>query len=352
MSKFLNIFDFADESYPFQIIIGARGYGKTYSAAEGVCGVSEKYTMQGKPLWMRRTRDEWEGLQDSQKGEGMNPFKPINMNYGTNIGMLPMGNGFGGIYERENRDDGLYNYLGAPIGYTTALSTVSHMRGIDLSDVSDWFYDEFIAEQHVKRMRGECDALLNAYETFNRNREFNGKPPIRLWMLANSNDIYNPIFEGLGIVNIAEKMIYNGEEHKYIKDRGLAIHILKSSDEFVSAKKETALYKLTQGTKFYDMALGNNFSYNDFSLIEYRSIKGYRPLCALSNCFFYKKKGDREIYVCYAPAQNVQVYNIDLPQDKMSFMRSWGIKIKPYYISGRLIFESYDIKRRILDVIL
>lgn len=37
---------------------------------------------------------------------------------------------------------------GLPIGYTAALSTFSHIRGIDASDVSLFFLDEFIKEPH------------------------------------------------------------------------------------------------------------------------------------------------------------------------------------------------------------
>lgn len=352
-SDFINIYDTERKELPFQFHIAGRGTGKTYSAIAGVCGDMPTGNIQiGRILWMRRTKDEWEKMQDNAKGEALNPFKSVNTDFEHNFGMLPMGKGFGGIYAREELEDGKYSYQGAPIGYTTALSEIAHIRGIDLSDVTDWYYDEFIPEKHVRRMTGECDALLNAYETISRNREFKGLPPLRLHMMANSNDIYNPILEGFGLVNICEKMIARGEEHKELFDRGIGIHIYAPRQSFVNKKKETALYRATKGTQFYNMSLGNEFAYNDFSLIGWKSTKGYQPICSLSDATFYKKKGSREIYVSYAPAQNIPSYNRRLNQDKMSFMRDYGIMLKPYYISNRMTFESYELKTKVLEVLL
>ena len=51
---FINIYDYADREYPFQIFIGGRGVGKTYSALSGVT-VPER---NDKFIFMRRTQAE------------------------------------------------------------------------------------------------------------------------------------------------------------------------------------------------------------------------------------------------------------------------------------------------------
>ena len=189
MSKlYLNVWDYKDNAFPFQIFTGARGTGKTYSALCGAVGIKEFNDSVGeKFILMRRTQDELESLSDGKAGEGANPFKPINKAYGLNIGLVPIKKKIHGIYNRVKADDGTDVPSGAPIGYGIALSTIGTVRGVDMQDCSDCIYDEFIPESHVRSMRDEFSAFANAYETINRNRELAGLPALRMWLLSNAN---------------------------------------------------------------------------------------------------------------------------------------------------------------------
>lgn len=342
--KYLNIWEYKDDRFPFQIFIGGRGTGKTYGGLSGAIKLPDKF------LYMRRTAQELDLMLDSDKyGEGANPFKPINRDQGVNIGMSKIVKNLAGIYHRE-MSDGRLRSVGAPIGYGVALSTISSIRSVDFSDCSDCIYDEFIPEAHVKKIKGEGTALLNAYETICRNREFIGEDPLRLWLLANSNNIYNDIFIELDIVSEVEKMVRKGKSDLYNEDRGLAIHLINNNEEFVEKKQATALYKLTRGTKFSDMALNNKFSYNDFSLIRHEKITGYRPICGFGKGYIYGKKGDSLLYVTYAAAKCVN-YDIETEQGRRNFYNMIGRKLNDYFINSRIIFESYELKQTILDLI-
>lgn len=343
---YINIFDYKDEAFPIQIFIGGRGTGKTYSALSGALDGKCK----GKFIYMRRTGEDLELLLDTDKGEGANPFKKINKNTQRNVGLRKISKKLAGIYNREIGDDNKLVHVGEPLGYGLALSTVASIRSIDFSDVTDWFYDEFIKEKHVKKISGECEALFNAYETINRNRELEGDPPVFLWMMANSNDIYNPIFIGLGIVSDIEKMLRKGDKNKYYPDRGLAVHLLEGESEYIEAKKRTALYRLTKGTDYYDMALENKFAYNDFSLITQRRITGYRPVCCIDDFCIWSKKGEVEYYCSYATTK-CDSFNSSLPQDVISFRQRYGCRIQPYFSTGKLLFESYEIKQTMVDLL-
>lgn len=353
MSKnkdYINIFDYADAAYPFQIFVGGRGTGKTYSGLGHFVNPNEP--TDDMMLLMRRTATELEYLVDKETGEAGNPFKTLNDHNHTNYGIKSIVKNLYGIYDRlEDAESGKLTHVGKPIGYACALSTIASIRGIDFSNITDIVYDEFIPEKHVKRMRGESDALLNAYETINRNREFDGRPPVRLWMLANSNDIYNPVFQGLGLVSEAEKMVRAGKQHKYFKNRGLALHILDSPESFVEKKRNTALYKLTAGSQFSEMALNNSFAYNDFSLVGYKNIAGYVPICSIDNAYIYRKKGDGEYYVSYAPAKCVH-FNAKEQQDAIRFRQQFGCTLVPYFIEGKIFFESYDLKEFLLNFVI
>ena len=94
---FINIYDYADTDYPFQIFIGGRGVGKTYSALSGATDPER----QDKFIFMRRTQAELDLLLDTDRGEGLNPFKPINKDFGRNIGMKSLVKNMAGIYHRE-----------------------------------------------------------------------------------------------------------------------------------------------------------------------------------------------------------------------------------------------------------
>ena len=343
--KYINIWDYKEPDYPFQVFIGGRGCGKTFGALSGALDLPDKF------LFMRRTAQELDLMLDSEKyGEGANPFKPINKLKGRDVGLSKIVKNMAGIYNRE-MVDGKLSPVGAPIGYGVALSTISSIRGVDFSDCSDCIYDEFIPEKHVRRIKNEGGALLNAYETICRNRELSGEPPLRLWMLANSNDIYNDVFIELGIVSDIEKMVRQGKNNRYFKDRGLAVHLINNNEEFVEAKKETALYKLTAGSRFSEMALDNKFAYNDFSLISHENLTGYRPLCHIGKAYIYAKKGDTLLYVTYAPAK-CPSFDIETEQDRKSFYNEYGRRIHKLFIYSRITFESYELKQTILDLIL
>ena len=343
--RYINIWDYKDPEYPFQIFIGGRGCGKTFSALKGALQLPDKF------LFMRRTAQELDLMLDSEKfGEGANPFKPINKDTGRDVGLSRIVKNMAGIYNRE-MVDGKLSPVGAPIGYGVALSTISSIRGVDFSDCSDCIYDEFIPEKHVRRIKNEGGALLNAYETICRNRELSGEDPLRLWLLANSNDIYNDVFIELEIVSDIEKMVRKQKSDKYFKDRGLAVHLINNNEDFVEAKSETALYKLMRGSKFADMALKNKFAYNDFSLIKYENVTGWRPMCSIGPAYIYAKKGDKALYVSYASAK-CKSYNIEQEQDRRSFYNEFGRRLIKCFTYSRISFESYELKQTILDLIL
>ena len=342
--KYINIWDYENSRYPFQIFIGGRGTGKTYSALSGVLNKEAKF------IFMRRTAQELDLMLDTDRGEGANPFKPINKTFKRDVGLHRIVKNLAGIYNRE-MVDGVSKPVGAPIGYGVALSTISTIRGVDFSDCDYCIYDEFIPEKHVRRIKNEGQALFNAYETICRNRELAGTPPLAMYLLANSNDIYNDIFIELGIVSDIEKMVSKGKTDKYYNDRGLAIHLLSDNSDFREAKSKTALYKLTAGGSFADMALMNNFAYDDFSLVAFHKITGFRPVCCIGKAYIYSKKGDSFIYVSYAPAK-CPSFNIDHEQARMDFYNEFGRRLEPYFVKGRINFESYELKRIILDLIL
>lgn len=346
------IYDYADPAFPFQLFLGSRGDGKTY----GSLGGAVEEPSVAKFMYSRVTDKEWKILLDRKGVEGANPFKKYNENNGTNFGLERINEALAGIYDRKTGENGRMIATGEPIGYSAALYNIADVRGQDFSDVTDWILDEFVLEKHKRGLSDMAEAFYNAYETMNRNREFEGLPPIRFWALSNSNNIYNDMFKGLGIVADVEKMQRKGQTDKYYPKRGLAIHLLKNSPIFEEKKANTALYKLAAGTRFADMALNNKFAYDDFSLVEYRKLVDYRPVASIlirdTNMTMYARKGSSEYYVSYAPANYVEGFNVDKDHERRLFKEKYGNRIYSKYVAGKILFESYEIKASILDIIM
>ena len=352
MSKkelYVNLYDYLDDDYPYQIFIGGRGIGKTHSILRESlthCNGSNKF------IYMRRTDKELTLLMDTKKGEGVgNPFKKLNSMYTWNFGILKIFDSVGGIFKRELDEQNNFIYA-QQVGYAIALSTIAGIRGVDFSDCTDLIFDEFIPEIHVQKISNEGFAFLNAVETINRNRELDGEKPLRVWLLSNSTNIEHDLLRTLGLVNVIERMKKRGIEHQYFKDRGLAIHLFGDSTQFVEKKQQTSLYKLTKGTDFYDFSLSNDFVFNDDSLVEFRQLKGYVPFIQIDNAYCYRKKGETDVYVTYARNKVAWKYDTKHEQDRLHFKEHYGIMFRNLFTNQKIHFESYELKSVVLNMLL
>ena len=85
--EFLDIWPYRSDEYPFQIFIGARDGGKTYSYLKGLI---LKYQEDGKPfIYTRRLQSELEECADTRDGkETGNPFSKLT--WGGTTGSAPL----------------------------------------------------------------------------------------------------------------------------------------------------------------------------------------------------------------------------------------------------------------------
>lgn len=279
-SGYVNVKGVIDLGLPFNFIIGGRATGKTYTALKTVKEDHLKF------MFMRRTQAQAELINKPD----FSPFKSLNSDMGWNVVTKPITKYNAGFYDTSEEAEGL------PIGYTCALSTISNVRGFDAQDVTILIYDEFIPERHERPIKNEGAALLNAYETINRNRELNGKPPLQLLCLANSNDLSNPIFLELGLVKKAERMWRKKQEISIDSNRGVGIFMLNESP-ISNKKRGTALYKLSSGSEFERMSLDNSFIGSDYTNVVVRPLIEYRPIVAVGELCVYAHKNNGKLYV-------------------------------------------------------
>lgn len=285
---------------PFQIFIGERGVGKTYSAIRH-CLVNHIPF-----IYLRRTDTEMRMLST----EYSNPCKSIAKNEGLDI-RVEMSKDFASIQECVTTyEDGDEIETYYPRGFICALSTFSKLRGVDFNEIEVIIFDEFIPESHVRPIRNESDAFLHLYETVNRNREFDGKPPLRVYLLGNAISLRNTILLGLGVVTKIADMKAKGQSRFSDKKRGIYVELI-DNPEFQAVKGTTALYNLTAGTSFSEQALNNNFTQDDMSQIKpSMPVNEYIPEFGIANNFIlYRHKSNGTLYCKKVRAVPVGIIN-------------------------------------------
>lgn len=325
----------------FIIIVGARQVGKTY-------GVFKQALQDGWfPMLVRRTQDEI----DLCCNEKYNPFRQLNEDLGDDVHVLKEKNSarIARItgYTEDNKP--IYE----DIGVAVSLKAVSKYRGFGGGIVTDIIYDEFIPERHVQRIKNEGDAVTNMYVTVSGNREILGKKPLRMWMMANSNNIYNAVLEAFNLVDVFDEMQRKQQEVKFIKERSiLLLNIMKSP---VSEKrKKIALFKaIGNDSEFAKMANSNKFSYNDDSHImrKYKNVKDLTPLCQFGKIYLYfSKSRSKFMYISqHKYCEFSEIY--DGGKDSKKAFKMKYCMYGEWDARGWIFYESFSCKYRFLDAI-
>lgn len=327
-SGFLDFRAVRDKGFPFNIIIGGRGSGKTYGALLSSVEDGKKF------CFMRRRQTQLDLINKPE----FSPIKPICRDTGLHITMRPIAKGLSAFVPYETDEDGKEIPAGAPYGWTVALSTVSNIRGFDASDVELLIYDEAIPEKGELPIPHEAEKLFNCYETMNRNRELEGSRPLQLFCLANANDQTAPILEHLRLIRRLDRMLKTGTELWTDPDRGLLVLVLRDSP-VSEAKRDTALYRLTAGSEFSAMALDNAFSYEDRVPTSSRPLAEYRPLVTVGEITIYKHKSSRSYYVSGHRTGSPPTFGTgDTALEQ--FRRAYGYLAGAWY-DGRIDVEDY-----------
>ena len=323
-SGYVNIKGILDCGYPFNFLVGGRGTGKTYTSLKVAREEGIRFML------MRRTQSQADLISKPE----FSVFKPLNMDLGWSVLVKSISKYNSMFYDIRGEGE---NEVVHPVGYTCALSTISNMRGFDASDIQLLIYDEFIPEKHERLLKNEADALFNAYETMNRNREIKGIAPIQMLCLANANDITNPVFESLKMIGIADKLQKSGGERWTDDKRGIQLIMLHRSP-ISKQKGQTALYNLTEGSQFAEMALDNAFDV-DRHHVKPRPLTEFSPICSIGELCIYRHKSDMRLY---ATTHKSGVFNKRFnltDSDRLYYQRMfrshWDL-----YIGNKIDFED------------
>ena len=312
------------------MVWSSRGQGKTYSA------LWYALTHDIKIAYLRRTKDDIDNICNENKiGVDLSPYKPINRDHGTKIKARTITKGIGGFYE-----DGAE----APVAYAIALSAAKSIKGFDMSDAEWLIFDEAVPSAGEITRRKEGEMILDLYMTIRRDREQRGRPPLRLIMFANAEDISAPVTNTLEIVDDMAEMNARREEYRYIKDRGILLHRIETVNK---EKEDSGIFAAMASTAWGRKAFEGDFAHNDFSCVGTRSLKRMRPYIELSynlhKYYIYRHSDDGTLYMCESRGDALLKYNLDREIDQKRFFREELLRIRADMIEGRMTFQKYSM---------
>ena len=317
----------------FQIFIGARGTGKTFSALKGE--LNNKFTGE-KFIYLRNTEKECK-ISVSPIG---NAFKSLNRVFGTNIeGEYTESLSFGEYWDKTDENEEEQEC----IGYVFGLSTFAGARSVDLSDVDRVIFEEFIPETHVRKFKDRGKAFLNFYETLARNREVEGEEPVKVYLLANAIDLRDDILQALGVVHEIEDMIARGEKRRTIPDRDVYVELVDTVS-IVDKKKNTALYKMAS-SEFTEESLKADFHSAGLHLIKPKfNQREYHPVLSFGTICIYMHSSNETMHI----ARTGEIAKEHLTKSEYYALRQM---LKPSYRynigAGKITFDSFETRKEI-----
>lgn len=321
----------------FIVIIGKRQVGKTYGVLKLMLDEQKQFillrsVMAEVDMLKRNVNSPFEKIHGYEK----RVLFESETQYTANIVRIDT---------NENGDDIKNN-----IGMLSALSAIGRVRGINGDLFTDVVYDEFIPESHLLKVRNGGDAFLNMYTTIAGNRELEGRKPLRVWLLANSNNLDNDVLKSLEITDIVERMSLRGEESCMLKERGILI-LLPDSKQVIEKRKQSALFRAIGGeSKFARMAYGNEFAYNDYTDVYNCPIAEYKPIITIGKIIIHLHKSDKTLYITsMMRCRTAHVYP-DTDYGRMTFVKDYP-EIKAAYLRGRIVFQNMTVKNEFLDFI-
>ena len=319
----------------FIIIIGKRQVGKTYGVLKYILDNNKTF------VFTRRVKEELNMLTKNVNS----PFEKV---YPGEVIFTKDSEYTADISRLEKNVEG--EFVKKRIGIGTALSSIGKIRGFNGDLYTDWIFDEFIPEEHLFRISNEGDAFLNAHTTINGNREIEGRPCIRTWLLANSNNLDSEILNALNVTKIVERMSLRNEESRMLKERGILV-LLPESKKVVEKRKLGGLYKAIGGdSKFSKMAYENEFAYNDYTDVKQMPLIHFNPLLTIGKITISLHKNDKTLYVTERLKAKSKYNLTDSDADIMRFNREFA-DIRLAYLNSRCTFQDMAVKNYFLSLL-
>lgn len=241
---YLNFNKIFSYNCPVNVLITARGYGKTYGANKYV--IKEFKKNQGQFLYLRRYKNEIDKVFQKDKNDPQKDY-------------------FGAV-RKEFPEDKLEAknkkfYINDQVfGYAMRLTEAQDNKSVDFSNIKTIIIDEYPIEKngHKFYLPNEGMILMGLIDTIVRNRN-----DVIILILGNAVDDleYSPLFSFFGL------SLPYGSEFKTFQNNTILVYY-GNDPEFMKERQETLVGRMSQGTAYQKYAFENKIMNKNNEFIE------------------------------------------------------------------------------------
>lgn len=324
------------------VVYSKRGAGKTYSA------LLHAYKTNTPIIYMKRTNEDVAFIcRGDVDGLDTSPYVPINRDHGTDIYARNIDKGVGGFWHYEDGEP-----EGLPVAYCLSLNAVKRVKGFDASRC-DWIvFDEFIPQLGERISRTEGEQLLDLYMTVSRDRQKRDRPPLKLVLFANAEEISTPVTNTLEIVDTMADLSASGNTHYYDEERGILIHHINSSEYPIDDRERDGIYNAMINTAWGAKSFEGEFSHNDFTNVVKCSLKGYHGYIKLhykTHDYYIYADNNGKYYMCKSPTRCLFEYDLNRENEQKAFYIQHGVDLRRACIEERVKFQRYSMYDLIIN---
>ena len=345
-NKYYSLKKILNENADYNIIIGERSNGKTYSTLEKVLTDYVKEKKQG--AYIRRWKDDIQGKRADTVFNALcqndTVKKLTNEEYETII--FSRGAWHLAKYDSETRR---MKADKNPFCFAFALSDVEHDKSTSYPNVYNIVFDEFLTRRYY--LPDEFVIFMNVLSTIIRDRE-----NIKIFMLGNTVNKYCPYFDEMGLKNIEQMKQGNIDIYSFGNELKIAVEYCNPTKDGKKSNKYFAfdnprLNMITKGA--WELAIyphlpqGYKIKPNNiiFSfVIQFNNKKvGCDVINQNDDIFLFIrpktteiKEGDLVYTLDYTPYNMTRKTFLN-PIDKMDS------KIKSFFTCNRVFYQSNDL---------
>lgn len=193
-NKFYSLNSILSKKATYNIIIGERSNGKTYSILK--YGVEEYFKSGGQIAIVRRWKEDITGRRASDIFTAINNDKIVEkLSNGQFQGVCYWAGKFYVCTYDENGKP-IFNANNC-IGYCFALSDTEHNKSISYPNITTIFFDEFLTK-HIY-LADEFILFMNTVSTIVRQRD-----NVKIFMAGNTVNKFCPYFQEMGLKHISK----------------------------------------------------------------------------------------------------------------------------------------------------
>lgn len=178
------------ENADYNIIIGERGNGKTYSVQKEMI---ERFLKGGEQCFiLRRWMEDVKPSNAQNFWDGKLTAKLHEMSGGRFRNIILKSNRYIAV-DYDDKDRPIVNEENT-VGYVWDLNEAERLKGQSFPFVTNIVFEEFISLSQMGYLPDEVTYFLNVLSTIIRDRT-----NVKIWMLGNTVNPYNPYFKHFGI---------------------------------------------------------------------------------------------------------------------------------------------------------